>query len=100
MKLKYIIAPAVAGMALILLAGVALAAEVTYDFTVAGMECARDEVAVNQKVNSTAGVLNCTADLQNTSALVKFDDQKVTPEAIKKAIEAEGYKVTGFGPAR
>lgn len=60
---------------------------------VEGMSCSHCENAVKKSVGALDGVDNVTVDLKGKQVTVDFDSSKVTVEAIKEAIEDQGYDV-------
>ena len=65
---------------------------ITKTFTVKGMMCAHCEARVKKAVEAIDGVVSCTPDHNADTAVVSMSEN-VSPEAIKAAIEAEGYEV-------
>lgn len=65
-------------------------------FTVQGMTCAHCEKAVKNAVNDVDGVSNVKVDLNDKLVSVSFNEDKVTVEQIKEAIEDQGYDVESF----
>jgi copper chaperone CopZ len=80
------------GIATLLLASVALAAETTTTFKVTGMYCNACETKIQQALKKTDGVTNAIVSLNKGTATVTYDDAKVKPDQIVKVIEKEGYK--------
>ena len=64
-------------------------------FNVSGMTCASCEEHVKNEVNKLAGIVTISANSKEGNAFIKFDNSKTNKEAIIKAIDATGYKVTG-----
>lgn len=62
-------------------------------FNVSGMTCSSCEAHVKHAVNELPGILNITANYEEGSAIVKFDDSKTSKDEIVRAIDATGYKV-------
>lgn len=63
---------------------------------VKGMTCTGCELSVNHALAQKAGVLKATASHQKGVALVTFDQRKVTPQDLARAVTQEmGYIVTG-----
>jgi copper chaperone len=60
---------------------------------VEGMSCSHCENAVKKSVSALNGVDNVTVDLEGKKVTVEFDSGKVKVEAIKEAIEDQGYDV-------
>jgi copper chaperone CopZ len=64
-------------------------------FNVSGMTCASCEEHVKSEVNKLPGIINVSANSKEDNAFIKFDNSKTNKEAIIKAINTTGYKVTG-----
>jgi len=63
---------------------------------VKGMTCSGCELSVNHALTQKPGVLKATSSHQEGIALVTFDQRKVTPQELARAVTQEtGYKVTG-----
>ena len=60
---------------------------------VEGMSCMHCVAAVKRAVGSLDGVSNVDVSLENKTASVDFDPGKTNVDAIKKAIEGQGYDV-------
>lgn len=58
---------------------------------VPGMNCALCPVSVKKALERVPGVLEANADLATKSAKVKYDPDKVSPEALAKALANAGY---------
>ncbi len=58
---------------------------------VAGMSCDHCKMAVTKAVSSLAGVSSVEVNLENNTAAVEFDESILLLDAIKQAIEAQGY---------
>lgn len=67
-------------------------------FNVSGMTCASCEEHVKNEVNKLPGIINVSANSKEGNVFIKFDNGKTNKEAILKAINATGYKVTGEVP--
>ncbi len=59
---------------------------------VEGMSCGHCVAAI-EKALKQVGVNKVNVDLQNKSVQVEFDNSKITTDAIKEAIEDQGYDV-------
>lgn len=68
----------------------------TASFEIKDMTCTGCEEHVKHGVNELNGIIEATANFKDGTALVKFDETKVTLDEIKKAIDATGYKVTKY----
>ncbi len=64
-------------------------------FDVSGMTCTGCEEHVKHAVNALPGILNVTANYEEGTAVVKFDESKTDKETIINAIDKTGYKVVG-----
>jgi copper chaperone len=60
---------------------------------VEGMSCSHCENAVKKAVGSLEGVEKVTVSLEGKTATVDYDASKVSLDAIKEAIEDQGYDV-------
>lgn len=60
---------------------------------VEGMSCSHCVNAVTKAVESLDGVSDVHVDLEKKTATIDYDSDKITLEAIKAAIEEEGYDV-------
>jgi len=65
-------------------------------FEVSGMTCTSCEEHVKHAVNELPGIVDAQASYEEGKAVVTFDKTKANPEEIKAAIDATGYKVTGY----
>jgi copper chaperone len=65
----------------------------TLQLTVTGMTCGGCENAVRRTVGQMAGVQDVTASHASDSVRVTFDETRLTPAAIREAIEGLGYAV-------
>jgi copper chaperone len=61
--------------------------------TVEGMSCDHCKMAVTKAVRALQGVGSVEVSLENKTVSVDFEESAVAPEAIKQAIEAQGYEV-------
>lgn len=60
---------------------------------VEGMSCSHCVNAVTKAVGSLDGVSEVQVNLESKTATVDYDSDKITLEALKNAIEEEGYDV-------
>lgn len=60
---------------------------------VEGMSCMHCVAAVKKAAGALEGVCDVQVSLESKTADVEFDSDKVALDAIKKAIEAQGYDV-------
>lgn len=68
-------------------------AKETKVLNVEGMSCSHCENAVKKSVGALSGVDNVSVDLKDKKVTVDFDPSEVTLDAIKEAIEDQGYDV-------
>ena len=61
-----------------------------------GWHCTSCEEHVKHAVNELPGIVDAQASYEEGKAVVTFDKTKADPEEIKAAIDATGYKVTGY----
>jgi copper chaperone len=62
-------------------------------FKVNGMSCNHCVMHVKNAVNELSGVKSCDVSLEKGSMTVKYDEAKVDPAALKKAVEDAGYEM-------
>lgn len=62
-------------------------------FNVSGMTCSSCEEHIKHAVNELPGILKVTANYEEGSSSVQFDDSKTSKDEIVKVIDATGYKV-------
>lgn len=60
---------------------------------VGGMSCSHCENAVKKAVGALDGISNVEVSLENNTVAVDYDDSKVGLNAIKEAIDDQGYEV-------
>lgn len=60
---------------------------------VEGMSCSHCVNAVTKAVTALDGVSGVSVSLEGKTVTVDFDEEKVSLESIKEAIEEEGYDV-------
>jgi copper chaperone CopZ len=65
----------------------------TVRLSVQGMTCGNCARGVERKLMGTGGVNKVMVDLDGGSATVEFDDAKVKPEDLAKAVRQLGYEV-------
>jgi len=58
---------------------------------VPGMNCSLCPISVKKALDRVPGVLEAKADLATKSAEAKYDPDKVSPEALAKAVTNAGY---------
>jgi mercuric ion binding protein len=75
----------------LVLSGAALAAEQTVTLAVANMSCATCPPMVRQSISAVPGVSKVIVSLEQKSAVVTFDDQKATVDALAAAATNAGF---------
>ena len=60
---------------------------------VEGMSCSHCVNAVTKAVTALAGVSGVKVDLEGKTAAVEYDENQVSLDSIRDAIEEEGYDV-------
>lgn len=65
----------------------------TKTLTVKGMSCGHCKMAVENALNQLDGVSAAEVNLEAGKVDVTYDDAKVTVDAMKEAIEDQGYDV-------
>lgn len=60
---------------------------------VEGMSCSHCENSVKKAVGALDGVSNVAVDLKGKKVTIEFDTEKTSVDAIKDAIEDQGYDV-------
>jgi len=60
---------------------------------VEGMSCDHCKMAVTKAVNALEGVSNVEVSLENKTVSVDFEEDRLPLDAIKQAIEGQGYDV-------
>ena len=63
-------------------------------FKVPGMSCGHCKAAVEGELNKLSGVEHSNADLEKGTVEVLYDEDRVTTDDLKGAIEEAGYTVT------
>lgn len=61
---------------------------------VSGMHCKSCEMLLTDSISEIKGVAGVTADFKKNTVTVSLENESLLA-AVKKAIEKEGYKVTG-----
>ncbi len=69
-------------------------------FPIAGMTCANCEKRVSDAVRRLKGVSSVDASFTRRRAAVSFDPERTDESAVKAAIEAAGYRVSGAARER
>lgn len=64
----------------------------TIKLKVSGMHCQSCEALIKDALEETDGVFTASADLKKKRVRVLFNDEKISTEEIRKAIEEIGYK--------
>lgn len=62
-------------------------------FRVEGMMCGNCEQKVNDALGISRGVKRAKADHEQGTLEVEYDDEVITPEAIKSIVEGLGFKL-------
>jgi mercuric ion binding protein len=88
--MKRLIALTVLGVGL-LTSGTAFAAEQTVTLAVANMYCAACPSTVEKSLSAVPGVIKVVVSFEKKSAVVTFDDQKTTVQALLAAPTNAGY---------
>ena len=60
-------------------------------FRVEGMSCAHCKAAVEHELNGLSGVERSSADLERGTVEVAYDEDRVSTEEIRGAVEEAGY---------
>ena len=60
-------------------------------FPVTGMTCASCSLSVEKTLKAQKGVLSASVNLAGASALVAYDQDAITPDRLKKLVNAIGY---------
>lgn len=63
------------------------------NYSIQGMTCEGCEAHIEHEINQLEGILEVDASYGTSSALVKYDKNKVTPDEIASAIGKTGYKI-------
>tara|TARA_Y100001933_G_scaffold46972_1_gene44879 strand:- start:7869 stop:8501 length:633 start_codon:yes stop_codon:yes gene_type:complete len=63
------------------------------NYSIQGMTCAGCEAHIEHEVNQLNGILEVDANYETSSAFIKYDKGKVTPDEIASAIAKPGYKI-------
>ncbi len=94
MKAKRLLT-AIAAIALILTLSLepALSAERIAKLAVGGMHSAEDEARVSAALDEMEGISDYTIDLDESTAVVAFDDEATSLDAIREAVEGNSYSV-------
>ncbi len=72
-------------------AGATFAVENTVTLKIEGMTCASCPYLVKKSLTRLEGVKEAKVTLETASAIVTFDDQKITPKALTNATLAAGF---------
>jgi copper chaperone len=59
------------------------------------MSCGHCKMTIEGALKGLAGVSSASADPASKKVMIEFDEQTVTLDAIRKAIEDAGYRVEG-----
>jgi len=60
-------------------------------FTVEGMSCGHCKAAVEEELNGLSGVERSNADFERGTVKVAYDENSVTTEDSRRAVEEAGY---------
>lgn len=60
-------------------------------FNVEGMSCAHCKVAVEEELNALPGVERSSADFEQGTVEVRYDESRVTTGDIERAVKEAGY---------
>ena len=60
-------------------------------YPVTGLSCASCAAGVERRLNQTEGVVKAVVNFADSSAVVEFDHDKVTPETLRGNIVSLGY---------
>ncbi len=63
---------------------------------ISGMDCQACSQTINLALSKLPGVLEYKTSFKDANSLVKFDDSKITQQAIINAVNETGYKVGGI----
>ena len=76
----------------LLLAGTALAKDVTTQIKVTGMTCEACAVSVQKSLEKTKGVKHAEVSSEKGSATVTYDDAQANEQQLRDAINKTGFK--------
>jgi len=62
-------------------------------YPVTGLHCASCAIRTETHVKTLPGISNASVNFADTSLLVEFSPEEITPEEMKKAIQAIGYDI-------
>lgn len=65
----------------------------TVTFHISGMSCAGCARSISKVLHALDGVKTADVSLEKHRAVVEFDPAKVTPDALRSAIEEAGYDI-------
>ena len=83
----------IAAAAFLLLSGSALANEVKTTMDVKGWHCAGCAEETTAALKKVKGVKSVDADFDTNKIMIAYDDSKVKPADIEKAVKKAGYTV-------
>jgi copper chaperone CopZ len=89
------------GLALVLTLGVVSvsAASKTTTIHVEGMHCGNCSASVTKALKATAGVETVDVSYEKGTAVIQYDDQKVSEAKLREVINSTGYKAIEEKPA-
>jgi copper chaperone len=67
----------------------------TATLNISGMTCGGCVRSVSKVLNALDGVTKADVSLEKKSAVVDYDDARVNPDQLKRAVEEAGYEVAG-----
>jgi len=71
----------------------ALAVTKTTTIQVKGMHCKNCSASVTKALKATDGVQKADVDFEKGTAIVEYDDAKVTEQKLREVINSTGFKV-------
>ncbi len=79
-------------LSVLLFSGLAMAKEATAKIRVKGMTCGSCVVSVKKALTNTKGVKNAEVSLEKELATVVYDNEQVTEQQLREAINKTGFK--------
>jgi copper chaperone CopZ len=92
MKRKHFVAMIVLTLLLALGSVNVLAAPKTITIRVEGMHCKMCAASVTKALKATAGVEDVQVNFDKGTAVIKYDDEKVTEARLREVINGTGFK--------
>ncbi len=90
MKIKF--AAITLGAVLSLVTTASAFAEKTVTIAIEGMHCGKCAMSVEKKLKATSGVQEAAVSFDKKEATIKYDDEKISVEKLKEAIDSTGFK--------